>query len=108
MTTNGAIFKVTEGPGKSWAIANLEGKPLIDAKTGHMTELRELRQRVAKATQLATGPDEWIRFRPWMQADNSLFFAWHATPDTLWYYWGRYGRLVGYRSEEHTSELQSL
>jgi hypothetical protein len=96
MTTNGTIFKVTEGPGKSWAIADLEGKPLIDAKTGHMTELGEFRQRVAKATQLDTGPDEWTRFRPWMQADNSLFFPWHATSETLWYYWGQYGRLVGY------------
>jgi hypothetical protein len=96
MTTNGAIFKVTEGPGKSWAIVDLEGKPLIDDKTGHMTELKDFRPRVAKPTQLDTDPDAWTGFRPWMQADNSLFFAWHQTADTLWYYWGRYGRLVGY------------
>ena len=96
MTTNGAVFKVTQGPGKSWEIVDLEGKPLIDAKTGRMIELRDFRLRGAKATQFKTKPDEWTRYRPWMQADNSLSFDWRATPDTLWYYWSRYGRLVGY------------
>src|SRR5208282_3482496 len=29
--------------------------------------------------------------------NSPIFFSfWQATPDTLWYYWGRYGRLVGY------------
>jgi hypothetical protein len=58
--------------------------------------LRDFQLREARVTAFKTQPDEWARFGPWMQADDSLCFAWHATPDTLWYYWCRYGRLVGY------------
>ena len=96
MTTNGAVFKEIQRPGKPAEIVDLEGNALVDAKTGRMIELRDFQLRAARASQFKTEQDEWARFRPWMQADNSLFFAWHATPDTLWYYWGRYGRLVGY------------
>ena len=31
-----------------------------------------------------------------MRRDLSLAIPWQATRDTLWYYWSRYGRLVGY------------
>jgi hypothetical protein len=31
-----------------------------------------------------------------MQADCNLFSLWWITPDEVWYYWDRFGRLVGY------------
>jgi hypothetical protein len=96
MTTNGVIFKEIHSPDKPAEILDLEGKPLLNAKTGRMIELRDFQLREARVTAFKTQPDEWARFGPWMQADDSLCFAWHATPDTLWYYWCRYGRLVGY------------
>ena len=83
MPTNGVVFKETQRPSKPAEIVDLEGKPLVDAKTGRMIDLRDLQLRAARTTQFKTEQDEWARFRPWMQADNSLFFAWHATPDTL-------------------------
>jgi ABC-type transport system involved in multi-copper enzyme maturation permease subunit len=95
-TVDGPIYKVTQGPGQASAIVDLEGKPLIDAKTGRMIELSTFNLRFSPAFQIATGQNETLRPRQWMQADTSLASSWRGTRDTLWFYWGRYGRLVGY------------
>ena len=43
-------------------------------------------------------PDELVASTegPGCRRDLSLASPWQATQDTLWYYWNRYGRLVGY------------
>ena len=95
-TLDGAIFKVTQRPGQSAEIVDLEGKPLNDAKTGRMIDASSFSRRRAKAISLEIGVNNFIGARSWVQADETLAVPWHATSDTLWFYWGRYGRLVGY------------
>ena len=95
-TVDGAVFKVTRGSGESSEIADLEGKPLNDAKTGRMIELSSFNRRLARATPIGTGQNSFIPLRQWTQPNNTMCVPWRATSDTLWYYWGRYGRLVGY------------
>ena len=73
-----------------------QGKPLIDSKTGRMIGTADFNRRVCIQVQI--NPD-FINRAPhgrWFDRDCNRFTFWRATPDTLWYYWGRYGRLVGY------------
>jgi ABC-type transport system involved in multi-copper enzyme maturation permease subunit len=96
MTKTGAVFKVTTDVGRPPEMVDLEGKPLLDAKTGRMIELSVFNRRLATATQINVDQDDRNRDRSWIQADCSLFSSWRATTDTLWYFWDRYGRLAGY------------
>ena len=96
MTKDGAVFKVTQDAGRSSEIVDLEGKPILDAKTGRKIELggvQSARRREPLASQWAV---TFAFYRLWTQADTTRASPWHATADTLWYYWTRYGRLVGY------------
>jgi hypothetical protein len=77
-------------------IVDLEDKPLMDAKTGRRIELTDFNRDAAKSVAIAMGADELGHYRMWTQADAFRAVRWHATADTLWYYWPRYGRLVGY------------
>jgi hypothetical protein len=96
VTTNGGIFLVTDGEMGQQKIVDLEGKPLKDEKTGKPIEAAALSRRMVTPTTLEveTGVDR--SHLPWMQNDFMLVRAWRIDPDTLWYYWRRYGRLVGY------------
>jgi hypothetical protein len=96
VTEDGAVFKVTQGPDDSAEIVDLEGKPLMDAKTGRMITPSDFNRRHAKNANINVGNDRWNMFRLWPQADLSVAVGWEATSDTLWYYWRRYGRVVGY------------
>jgi hypothetical protein len=98
MTQTGAVFKVTVGAGRPPEIVDLEGKPLLDAKTGHMIELAEFNRHAPPAISLDVKQGDANRYRSWMERDCSLFSGWRATPDTVWYFWDRYGRLAGYDS----------
>ena len=96
MTKDGAIYKVTQENGKPPEIVGLDDKPLLDPKTGRMTELPDFNRRVCTLKQ--TNPDfgDRIHNRRLLDRTYYLLIFWRATPDTLWYYWSRYGRLVGY------------
>ncbi|MGO8926939.1 MAG: hypothetical protein ACLQU3_08635 [Limisphaerales bacterium] len=96
MTTNGGILKWTRGGGRPDEIVDLEGKPLLDEKTGKPIEVKADNRRFAAATSLDVAQDGRPGGWTWMQRDLSLAIPWQATRDTLWYYWSRYGRLVGY------------
>jgi len=100
MTKTGAVFKVTTGMGRPPEVVDLEGKPLLDAKTGRMIELADLRRQFASGIDFNLEPDERNRRQSWIRADCSRFRGWGATPatnpNTVWYYWDRYGRLAGY------------
>jgi hypothetical protein len=96
MTADGAIVKLTQGPGRRSSIVDLEGKPLMDAKTGRRIELADFNWDAAKSFAIAMGVNELGHYRMWTQPPAFRAVRWHATPDTLWYYWPRYGRLVGY------------
>lgn len=96
MTKDGTIFKVTRGPGETTQIVDLEGKPLADAKTVSQVELAEFNHQTGKSFSVSLDDVKPMLLRSWLHADHSLAVPWRATSDTLWYYWGRYGRLVGY------------
>jgi hypothetical protein len=96
VTTNVGIFKVTDGEVGHQQIVDLAGKPLKDEKTGKLIDPAAFNRRIATVTSfdVETGNDG--RHQNWMLNDFLLARGWRNAPDTLWYYWRRYGRLVGY------------
>jgi hypothetical protein len=96
MTTNGSVLKSTQGAGRLTEVVDLEGKPVLDEKTSKPIEPNGFNGRGATATTVQVEQDGFPGLRPWIQRDISLAVPWQATRDTLWYYWSRYGRLVGY------------
>jgi hypothetical protein len=94
MTQDGTIYKVTAGQGEQ--VVDLEGKPAINPKTGRMFTLAELEKRTARRIHLGAEAGEGNRREPWPMADLSSTPRWHTTPDTQWFYWHRYDKLVGY------------
>jgi hypothetical protein len=96
MTTNGIVCKFTQVAGRQVEITDLEGKPLLDQATGKPIEQSEFNSRLAAAITLNVPRAGRLDRGTWMQRDLSLASPWQATQDTLWYYWNRYGRLVGY------------
>ena len=87
---------MTQGPGGQSEIVDLEGKPLLDAKTRSKVELAEFNRRLGRSGSVTLGREEEVRPRLWAYGGHVVGDGWHATSDTLWYYWARYGRLVGY------------
>ena len=49
MTMSGEVFKVTRSPGRPAEIVDLEGKPLLDPKTGRMIEMAAFAKQRAAA-----------------------------------------------------------
>jgi hypothetical protein len=96
VTTNGSIYKVTDGGIVQQQFVDLEGKLLMDEKTGKPIDAAAFNRRSVTPTTLdvETGIDR--SHLPWMQNDFLLVRAWRNEPGGLWYYWRRYGRLVGY------------
>ena len=96
MTKDGAIYKVTQGDGDQSNIVDLQGKPLVDSKTGRMIGTADFNRRVCTLVKIKPDFSDRAPRGRWFNRDCNRFTFWRATPDTLWYYWGRYGRLVGY------------
>lgn len=99
MTTNGLVLKSTQGADQPTEVVDLEGKPVLDEKTGKPIDAADFNQRLAPALPLEMAQDARHSGGTWIHGDLSLAFPWgvtHATHDTLWYYWSRYGRLVAY------------
>jgi ABC-type transport system involved in multi-copper enzyme maturation permease subunit len=96
MTKDGTIYRVTQQPGKPAEIVDLDGKPLMDAKTGRMIELADFNRRLANHAQVNPDFKNHVSPRRWYDQSYNRFNLWRATPDTFWYYWNRYDRLVGY------------
>src|SRR5437879_13916008 len=92
MTRNGDIVKVTRQKGEPIKIADLEGQPLKDPKTGLAMDEREFSKLTAYGTPIfMKSPD--AEFRP---GKGPQFFAlWRTDHRSLWY-WTRQGRLVSY------------
>ncbi len=92
------IFKMNSGPGP--VVGNCGPRRQAGARRQDRAHDRAFRFQPARARRfqhrvrprIITGGSE-----QWMQArDLKLAVGWRATSDTLWYYWRRYGRLVGY------------
>src|SRR5207245_2646365 len=96
MGRNGTIYKVTTLSGKPPEIVDLEGKPLRDEKTGRLMDMEEFNRRTAGTYTLNVDLGDRPRSRRVLQPNSDFFVLWRATPDTIWYFWRRHGRLVGY------------
>jgi hypothetical protein len=96
VTTNDVIFKVTDNGMGQQKIVDLEGKPLKDEQTGNLIDAAAFNRRIAAVTSFDVERGDDRSHHNWMQNDFLLVRGWRNDPDTLWYYWGRYGRLVGY------------
>jgi ABC-type transport system involved in multi-copper enzyme maturation permease subunit len=93
MAKDGTVYKANwpaKGPEQ---IVDLEGKPRFDPKTGQPEQFNRL---VSRNVSL------WVDFQGQPPRRAGYFHTallapfWKSTPDTLWYYWPRYGRVVGY------------
>jgi ABC-type transport system involved in multi-copper enzyme maturation permease subunit len=94
MATNGIIYKITQSRGRQAEIADLDGKPLLDDKTGRMMQMAEFNRRMSPAHSLNV---DFEPQTPGAFVEPSRYFVfWGATPDTVWYFRSKYGRLVGY------------
>jgi hypothetical protein len=68
----------------------------MDSATGRPAELSTLERRFVEADHIYVPRTDELEFGSWMGAAKRLAVPWRATSDTLWYYWRRYDRLVGY------------
>jgi ABC-type transport system involved in multi-copper enzyme maturation permease subunit len=93
MTKDGTIYKETQGGRRPSEFVDLNGKPLTDAKTGRMIESEEFNRRACNTISIQM---DWEKASLTRRNPATFFTFWQATPDTIWYYWNRYGRLVGY------------
>ena len=94
MTREGVVYKIAQAQGKPAEIVDLEGKPLMDEKTHRMMQLNDFYHRVAPSSQLNV--DFESRVRELLAQSSRYFLLWKSTPDTIWYFWNEYGRLIGY------------
>ena len=81
ITKDGTIYKEVQGGRRPPEFVDLDGKPLIDAKTGCMIELEEFNRRACNTTSI---PMDWEK--PSLRRRNppTFFTFWQATPDTIW------------------------
>ena len=93
---DGTVVKATRGLGESAEITDLEGKPVMDSQTGRKMELANLYQHRPQEFGIRISSAHPIDFGSWLSADQNLVVPRRATSNTLWYYWRRYDRLVGY------------
>ena len=97
MTTNGIILQIDPSCGPArWRSWTWRASRFWMQTTGKPIEQSEFNSRLAAAITLNVPRDGRLDRGTWMQRDLSLASPWQATQDTLWYYWNRYGRLVGY------------
>jgi ABC-type transport system involved in multi-copper enzyme maturation permease subunit len=93
MTKNGTICKGSNGGGQPFEYVDLNGEPVKDPKTGNKVTQDEFSQLVANNFSIN------VKFREQRSISwdpQNLFTFWQETPHTLWFYWKRYGRFVGY------------
>ncbi len=96
MTKDGTLYKVTQENGEQSSVVDLAGKPLLDSKTGRMIAMADFNRRVCNPAQINLNFGGSVSHGRWLNRSCDRVFFWQATPDTLWYYWDRYRRLVGY------------
>ena len=96
MTSEGTIYKVTAGNNQPTEIADLNGNPLKDDKTGLPYSFEEVNRNLNLNVpwfSVEVNFNGRSRPQPYFQEPAS-FTLWRDIPGTLWFYWGRYGRLV--------------
>jgi len=99
MNKDGTIYKITPRK-EGWdpEIADLEGKPLVDPKTGSAPKWAEFDQHKCYEDRI------WPSFNnranayrdTWFNNSCNRITFWRETADEFWFYCNRIGRLAGY------------
>ncbi len=96
MTKDGNVVKIIRSQGTAAEVVDMEGKPVMEPTTGRRIEVSDLSGHIAETISIDLVPTNPYRPKSWVQSDISRVVEWQASSDTLWHYWRRYGRLVGY------------
>ena len=96
MTTNGAVYKVTTTWDRLQDTTRYVAEPVLGATTGLTNKSGEFRHLLPNWWWFTSKGDVLGSVPPWMDRDRSLFSLWQASEHTVWFYWYRCGRLVGY------------
>jgi hypothetical protein len=96
MMKTGAVFKLTRD--YDWRLQDWRwlAEPVLEAKTGRLTNWSEIQRQCANGIHYYLDQGSPVANGSWFQTDCDLFREWRRTPDTVWFYWKRYGRLAGY------------
>ena len=100
MLPDGKIARVTRSTGEGGEVTDPEGKPLVNPKTGRPYEANGIHQVLRHANMIVTTAEEQ-GIPTWIGKDLSRTSRWGTSDSTYWYYWLRYGRLVGYDRRTH-------
>lgn len=95
MAKDGAIYKATYAADHAVQVADLQGRPLLDTKTGRPID-QETFARMA-LSEFSVGVDfgdRSVRNRHYLATPRFILIR--VMPHRLWYYWPRCGRLVAY------------
>jgi hypothetical protein len=96
MTRDGAICKVRQNPDNGEAaIADLEGHPLLNPKTGQKMTLSELEPLFAYGGSVYSRFNHWYKNRNAILDAGRFFRLLNVTDKTLWYL-DRHGKLLSY------------
>ena len=99
MNQDGTIYKITPRK-EGWPaeIANLDGKPLVDPKTGSAPKWAEFDQRKCYENPIWPSFDNPANaYRDtWFYNSCNRSTFWRETADEFWFYCNRNGRLAGY------------
>ena len=96
MAKDGTIYRWVHVPGQPNRYEDLNGEPAKDPKTGRVIPLDQTGQRMAPAYAISLdfqglppgGRSSWDSVR--------FFQVWRVTEQQAWFYWVRYGCLVGF------------
>jgi len=95
MTRAGTIYRETMQDGELVEVGDLDGKPLLDPKTGQKMDRKEFQKLAAYGSSVSTN---FKKRRPGQYAilyGPSFFSLCNTTDKTLWYL-DRHGKLIGY------------
>ena len=99
MTKDGNIYKATQQGFEDFEIVDLDGKPLLNEKTGQKMSQTEFNQPGAIALSASFGVDQTRIANRNRYASSARFFGpWRMVDKTLWYLTPD-GRLVGYEGK---------
>lgn len=96
MTKEGTILKVTKAHRRPSQVTDLQGNPARDSRSGEPIVQADLDGMAAQTAIIHPYFGEQPRRSNWLIESGGSLQLWRATPHTLWCYWRRYGRLVGY------------
>ncbi len=97
MTRGGKIYKVTQTGGDTQTIVDLDGKPLLDPKTGKMMEKQEFQKLSVWGDSVTSRFNDGGQFSAHyiLYPFKNFYRLWNVVDRKLWYV-DCHGRLLGY------------